>query len=112
LKKVETPIPKESFKVFSKDDRNINNKNAKLIWWCMWSYQIVNKKGNILVYTLEESGRFEEKILSFGFYFFFIGITHVPTRTPHESYNIVLWNSKVSYYKDMPIPFKDMMKRK
>jgi hypothetical protein len=44
--------------------------------------------------------------------FFNIGITHVPTRTPRESYNIVLWNWEGNHYKEVPIPFGDMMKRK
>jgi len=46
------------------------------------------------------------------FWFFWYMISHILTRIPHKGYNIIFWNWEYNYYKEVAIPFKDMMKRK
>jgi hypothetical protein len=44
--------------------------------------------------------------------FFSIEINHIPTKTPHEKYFVILWKWKCNYYKDVPILLGEKMNRK
>jgi hypothetical protein len=39
-------------------------------------------------------------------------INHIPTKTPHEKYCVILWNRKCNYYKEDSILLNEKMKKK
>jgi hypothetical protein len=93
VKKIKTPILEGGYKAKNlEDDQNDMNEGAKINWWCIWNYQIAKKKGKVIVYTIKKNEGFEERIFYFWLDFFFVRISHIPTKTPHEKYCVILWN--------------------
>ncbi len=84
------PIPTNGYITFVKDELNDTNKEMEGSWWHISNYQIVKKKGKFPMFIAEEIQRFEKIILYFGFDFFFVNISCIPTKSPHEGYLMIL----------------------
>jgi len=75
LKKIKMLVSTSGYIAFAKDDQNNTNKEVERSWWHIWNYRTTKKKGKLLVYIAKEIQRFEERILYFGFDFFFLNIS-------------------------------------
>jgi hypothetical protein len=78
-------------------------------WW--HNYQTTKKKGKLHVHTSEEIQNLDERIPYFGIDLFFVGISHILARSPHEGYIMILCNCEHNYYKEIAIFFGEVMKR-